>query len=283
LAVTLILSHYCSFAQLLPDSVHGTKSFINEIIKNYKDENTFAFDLNAINLSVKIPVRVHIVRNVKGTSGVSSADINSSISTANSYFKNIGIQFFVDSVNYINDYNYSYITYNYNKTELLTKYALLNRINLFMVDSIDLLTIRSSSSGRTSYGYTYFPNAPDSNFIFLDKQFVPGKYLTTMLGHFMGLLSTHETKGGSEMANENNCAKSGDFICDTYADPDLFNQVDSACNYKGSAKDTTSKFYIPTVANMMSNSPDNCKCIFTELQYKRMFYYYLRYRQYLKF
>lgn len=259
----------------LPDGVTATQSFINEIIKNYNDENSYPFDLEAIPISVGIPIRVHIIKNIKGLNGVNLTDVYQSITVANSYFKNIGIQFFVDSVNYVNDYNYAYITHNHLKTELLTRFAAVNRINLFLADSVIF-------GSTKSYGYTYFPDATDSNLIFLDKKYASGKYLTTLLGHFMGLLSTHETKGGSEVVSGKNCATSGDFICDTYADPDLYNQVDSTCTYTGTSMDSNGKYYVPSVANIMSNTTDNCKCIFTPLQYRRMYYYFLKYRQYLK-
>jgi hypothetical protein len=273
--IVLVIIHYVSYAQLLPDGVTATQSYINEIKKNYTDENTYPFDINSVHLSVTIPIRVHIIRNIKGLAGVDTADIYSSVRLANNHFKTIGIRFFVDSVNYINDYNYSYITYNRNKAEVITLYAVANKINLFLADSILMGTARS-------YGFTYFPDVADSNFIYLDKTYITGNNLTTMLGHFMGLLSTHETLGGAELASEKNCATSGDFICDTYASPDLFEQVDSDCKYTGNAMDNNGKYYVPSVANMMSNTMDNCKCVFTPLQYRRMYYYYLRYRQNLK-
>ena len=275
LIVSLVLIHSLVSAQL-PDGVTATQSFLDEIIKNYKDENSFSFDMNAINTHVNIPIQVHIVMNIKGSAGVNQINIYNSVKLANSFFKNVGIQFFTDSIDYINDYNYSFITYNNLKKELLTKYAINSRINLFLVDSIKMGSFKS-------YGFTYFPDEPDSNFIYLDKNYLSGNALTTMLGHFMGLLSTHETGGGRELASEKNCATSGDFICDTYADPDLFNLVVDSCKYIGTMRDDNGKYYIPSVANIMSNSPDNCRCILTPLQYRRIYYYYSKYRQYLTY
>ena len=275
LAVSLMLILNMVSAQL-PDGVTATQSFLNEIIRNYKDENSFSFDLNNITTHVNIPVQVHIVMNIKGSAGVNQNNIYNSVESANSYFKEVGIHFFIDTLDYINDYNYSYITYNNLKKELLAKYAVNNRINLFLVDSIKM-------GSSQSYGFTYFPDEPDSNCIYLDKDYLIGNSLITMLGHFIGLLSTHETMGGRELANESNCAVSGDFICDTYADPDLFNQVIDTCKYIGTMRDDIGKYYVPSVANLMSNSLDKCKCILTPLQYRRIYYYYYRYRQYLTF
>jgi hypothetical protein len=273
--VCIVLVHSLVFAQL-PDGVIGTQTFIDEIISNYKEENSFSFDLNNINTHDNIPIRVHIVMNKKGLAGVNQNNLYNSLVLANSYFKNVGIHFFIDSIDYINDYNYSYITYNKLEKELLNKYAIKSRINLFLVDSIKMGSFKS-------YGFTYFPDVADSNFIYLDKNYFSGNSLTTMLGHFMGLFSTHESGGGMELASEKNCAVSGDYICDTYADPDLFNLVIDSCQYIGTMRDDNGKYYIPSVANIMSNSLDKCKCILTPLQYRRIYYYFNKYRHYLTY
>lgn len=273
--VSLALFRCLASAQL-PDGVKATPSFLNAIISNYTAENSSSFDLKTINPQANIPIRVHILMNVKGLPGVTFGNITSSLALANSFFKNAGIHFFIDSINYVKDYNYSYITFNRLRKELLTKYTARNRINLFLADSIKLGSDRY-------YGFTYFPDMADSNYIFLDKSYARGNSLTTMLGHFMGLLSTHETAGGRELASEKNCASSGDFICDTYADPDLFYQVADSCRYIGTMRDQSGRYYIPSVANIMSDSPDECRCILTPLQYRRIYYYFHKYRQYLSY
>lgn len=273
LIVLLVLINNLASAQL-PDGVSATQSFLDTIIVNYADENSFSFDINSLDPSVNIPLMIHIIMNKEGSAGVDQRDIKYSVDLANGYFKNAGIQFFMDSVEYINDYNYSFITYNNLRIELLTKYSINNRINIFLADSI------KTGSGK-SYGFTYFPDEVDSNFIYLVKSYARGNSLTTMLGHYMGLLSTHETAGGRELADEKNCSSSGDFICDTYADPGLFNEVIDSCRYIGTMRDDNGRYFIPSVANIMSDSPDNCKCILTPMQYRRIYYYYHKYRQYL--
>jgi hypothetical protein len=272
-AISLLFLSCITSAQL-PDGVTATQSFIDTIISNYAEENSVPFDPGTSDPAVYLPLSVHIIMNRKGSAGVEQKDIRYSVDLANIYFRNAGIRFFIDTIEYINDYNYSFITNNNLRKELLTKHATENRINIFLADSVKM------GSGF-SYGFTYFPDEPDSNFIYLDKDCAGGNSLTTLLGHYMGLLSTHETAGGRELANENNCASGGDFICDTYADPDLFNQVIDSCKYIGNMRDDTGMYFIPSVANIMSNSPDKCKCILTPLQYRRIYYYYHRYRQYL--
>ena len=278
LLLMLTLTGCFSFAQQIiwPDFVKASGAYIDTIVKNYSDENAFPFDLETITFTAKIPIRVHVIKSINGEAGVVPSNIYTSIDTTNSFFKNIGIQFFIDTINYINDYNYSYIRYNTKRKELLTMHTKSNAINLFLADSIRMDTNRS-------YGFTYFPDAPDSNYIFLEKGYITGLYLTTMMGHFFGLLSTHDMTGGTELASETNCSTSGDYLCDTYADPNLAGQVNSICNYTGAAVDPNGDYYVPTAANIMSNTLDECKCKFTLLQYRRMYYYYLKYRQYLAY
>jgi hypothetical protein len=272
LLVSFILINFLASAQLR-DGVTATRSFLDTIRTNYAYENSFNFDLYSIVPVVNIPVRVNIIMNRGGLAGVNMMDIIYSMDAANGFFKNAGLRFFIDTVQYINDYNYSFIAYNDLKKELLTKYAVNNGINLFLADTIRL-------GPDYSYGFTYFPDVADSNFIYLNKSYARGNYLTTMLGHYYGLLSTHETAGGRELADESNCSSSGDFICDTYADPDLFNEVIDSCRYIGTMRDDIGKYYIPSVANIMSESPDRCKCILTPLQYRRIYYYFHKYRKY---
>jgi hypothetical protein len=275
LILSLVVMHCQIYAQL-PDGVNATQAFLDTLIKNYQEESSFSFDLNTINSHVRIPLKVHIVMNIKGSAGVSQNSVFNSVKLANVYFEKVGIQFFIDTLDYVNDYNYSFITYNKLKKELVTKYVIKSRINLFLVDSIKM-------GYNKSYGFTYFPDVADSNIIYLDKNYLSGNSLATMLGHFMGLLSTHETLGGREFASENNCSENGDFICDTYADPDLFNMVVDSCKYIGTMRDDNGRYYVPSVANIMSNSLDECKCILTPLQYRRIYYYYKKYRQHLNY
>ena len=267
----LLLSQGFISAQL-PDGVRATPGYIAEIIKNYAAENSFPFALQSNYAAVKFPINVNVVKSKNGTAGLQLTDIENGLSLTNTYFKPIGIQFFIESFQFINDYNYAFVTYDNNRTEMLAKYAVAGSLNLFLVDSVKLGNIQS-------YGFTYFPNEPDSNYIFICKKYFTGNALATMLGHFMGLLSTHENAGGSELVSEKNCASSGDYICDTYADPDLFLKVIDNCKYVGIDKDNNGKYYVPSVSNIMSNSTDNCKCGFTPLQYRRMYYYFNKYRR----
>jgi hypothetical protein len=271
LAALQVITCCSSFGQLR-DGVLATPSFVELIKSNYADEKAFAFSLTVPKTPSNVYLRVYVINNDKGKTEVRETDIANSMSTLNDYFNVTGIRFALDTIEYVNDYHYAYIAYNYNRSELLAKHSVLGMVNLYLADSINM------GNGNV-YGFTYFPNDADSNYIFLSKEYVNGISLATLIGHYLGLLSTHETLGGNELADESNCAESGDFICDTYADPGLFGQVSDACEYTGSARDDHGEYYVPSVANIMSDSPQSCKCGFTPLQYRRMYYYFLHFRQ----
>jgi hypothetical protein len=259
----------------LYDGTIAPDTFIKIIKANIAEESAMGSDFSSVSLSVNLYISVHVFRDTLGNVVVNKTDLAPVLSTANNFFKIIGIQFSIDTFDIVDDYNYANISRNQNTKELLAKHSNLNKINLYIVDSIKM-------SQTPCFGYTYFPVSQDSNYIFLCKQYLTGNNLTMLLGHFFGLLSTHESKGGIEFVNEKKCKTSGDFICDTYADPGLKNVVDNNCVYNGTAMDPNGDYYIPSVANIMSDSPGQCKCIITPLQYRRMLYYYKKYRQYLK-
>ena len=202
-------------------------------------------------------------------------DLTVCLGILNSFFEPIGLEFIQGNITNVPEYEYSIITHPDSTEELEIKYAVEDKINLFLVDSINL-------QGINCYGYTFFPTEPERNFIFLRKDHILDNYLVTLMGTFFGLLFTHETLGGSEYVSGTNCATAGDYICETHADPLLLGLVDENCLYQGSLIDPEGNFYVPSVANIMSESPDSCKCIFTNEQYRRMKYYLFNLRDYLR-
>lgn len=262
------------FAQM-PDGTFCTTDFLNVLLSNRNAEKAMQFDTSSVDLNVTLSIDVYVLRDSNGNATIDNQYVLQCVSKANEYFKPLGIRFSVSSVNIVDDYHYSYLDIRNMPAELLKKHAETGKINLYLVDEI-------MKDSVTYYGFTYFPVDTEKNSIFITKEDFQGNLLTTQLGHFLGLLSTHEGINGLELVNGNNCTSNGDLICDTYADPNIFGNVNDECLYKGTVADTNGEFYIPSVANIMSDSRPACKCIFTLQQYRRMFYYYKKYRQYLR-
>jgi hypothetical protein len=264
-----------SFAQWYPNGSQAGSNFINTVKLNIDAEKSVLFDSILHDLNVTLTIEVFVVISKDGKNHFDTTNLTEAIKNANQYFKNIGIQFKSGSYDSVPEYEYAVITNRDSTDEILVKYAKPDKINLFLVDSIVL-------DKNNYFGYSYFPDKKPNGIIFLRKDFVFGNNLTALLGNCFGLLLTHETGGGWELVSGENCSKSGDFLCDTYADGGLYSFVSYDCRYTGMMIDKSGKYFEPSVANIMSDSPDWCKCLFTEGQYRRVKYYYLKYLQHLK-
>ncbi len=275
--ITVLLFFVSSGLKLygqLPDGTRSTPEYIQMIIDNMDKEEEIKPDTAVSGFSADYSVIVYMVYDTSGMSSVNEAEISYGFSQLNTYFKSIKVSFHIDTVIPVEDYNYSRISSVDDINELVVKHSQPNAINLYLVASIEIDSV-------PSYGFTFFPDEKGKNYIFLDKEYMAGMYLTTLMGHYAGLLSTHDTLGGAEWANELNCDTAGDFICDTYADPNLYQQVDTDCKYEAFLTDPTGMYYVPSVANIMSETRDECKCIFTPMQLRRMIFYLMNYRNHL--
>lgn len=261
-----------AFSQELRDGTITNTDFYNEILKNFSDENAMPFDTASPELDVTLPISVYLIRDSNGNEILNKKIIEQSIIDVSNCFKPCGIRFTMSNFEIIGDYNYSYIVNRKFSAELIKKHKQNGVINLFLVDQIlnDSIPVN---------GFTFYPTDSMQNYVFMTKSVFHENNLTTQLGHFFGLLSTHEKRNTPGLADNSDCSVTGDLICDTWADPDLLNNVNEKCNYTGFALDKKTQYYTPSVANFMSNSLAKCKCMFTIQQYRRMQYYYKQYRE----
>ncbi|MFC2138649.1 M43 family zinc metalloprotease [Bacteroidota bacterium] len=270
LFVLLIFISNNNIGQSIPDYSTLQADFIDTIIINQTSEQNFI----VIPVPTELSLNIYYTVNENGDSNITKNNIIQGINILNSAFEEIGITFSVLNLTKITNFNYCIIDSLPEKEEISIKFSEKNTINIYLVDEIILNSANYS-------GITYFPNKPEMNYIFLIKQDYNQTGLIHQMGHFFGLLHTHETINGMEYVNGENCKTTGDLICDTYADPDLLNKVEE-CKYMMYDYDANGEDYIPSVANYMSFSPQECKCYFTSEQYRRMLFYYRNYRNYLK-
>jgi hypothetical protein len=270
----LVMSHGLVKAQY-PNGSQPGAGYISMISSNLTPEEQIQVDTLNPQLNVTLTIRPFVVTSVDGRTHFNPAYLLPAVEKANRFFSNIGIRFVADELQIIPEYEYGTITHRDSTAEMEVKYARNNYINLFLVDTITF-------EGSPYYGFTFFPDDTTHSSIFMLKESIGGNYLISLLGNFFGLLNTHETRGGMERADQSNCRNSGDFICDTWADPGLTGMVGDDCLYMGDFRDTNGDYYIPSVANLMSDSNDPCKCVFTMEQYRRMVFYYMNYRSQLR-
>ena len=157
--------------------------------------------------------------------------------------------------------------YNEREGDLLNKsHRVANTINIFYVDELN------TNSGSALCGYSEFPwrGEPKDRYIMMAKGCADnGATLAHELGHFFGLFHTHETANGREFVDGSNCNTAGDLLCDTPADPLLgYNNVANNCNYTGNQVDPKGVAYRPSVNNIMSYAPSQCRRLFSNDQYQ---------------
>lgn len=117
-----------------------------------------------------------------------------------------------------------------------------------------------------------FRSYNDSPILLSMPGIVDENILAHELGHYFSLPHTHGnalTGGIQELVNGSNCTQSGDFFCDTPADPNLsgLTSVDPNCLYIDTTnKDTNGEIYKPFTNNIMSYSPSGCQTTFTPMQ-----------------
>lgn len=215
-----------------------------------------------------VPVKVHVLRTDAGTGGFTGAAINNIIADMNSFYANAFLEFFLcDAINYIDSTEY----YDFSTDEqdaLTLANNTPNVINIYFANSV------STEEGGGLCGYAYFPGGPEV--IMMDNSCaINGSTMSHEMGHFFGLSHTHGNTNGTlttELVDGSNCDTNGDFICDTAADPQLgYGNVNSSCNYVGTATDANGDNFVPEPLNIMSYSRKECRTLFSPGQYARIY------------
>ena len=219
----------------------------------------------------------HIVRDSLGNYGITEGAINERIQELNVYFEPICAKFKVCEFRYIENFRYDEILEGEigKLDEMVALYHQKNRINVWFVTELDfdpLINIVGVSFGNIS--------KLTSGGIALEKEVGAAVYAHEF-GHFFGLLHTFNKTDEPELANGSNCATTGDFICDTPADPyvvgvDLstYISLDHPCRFIYAGLDENDEYYNPDVSNIMSYY-SGCSCSFTHDQYIKMANSYL--------
>ncbi len=228
-------------------------------------------------------VVVHVFPDsVNNEFGIEQQDFIDSLNkAADLYFSQIGVNFNVVEFNTYPHFPNSYYEEIEEVHSVTQRFETDSVINFYIVDAIGTT---SDGTKMNNFGFTYYPDKPDTNHIHLIKDNVEPKSIAQLLGNFFGLLNTYELNTPTEFVNGKNCENAGDYICGTYADifSGLYSYEISECIFNGLSIDANGDFYAPTTSNLMSSASIRCRCKFTEEQYRRMKYYIFNYRDYLK-
>jgi len=245
------------FEQLLPQ------------IQQFEDEfNELALQRSSTALS-SVPIKAHIIRTDASSGGLSESQLNDALSIMNAFYANAFLEFFLcEGINYIDDSNlYDFET---DEQDAMTAANNVNNvINIYFAN-----TVTSSTSGSGLCGYASFPGGPEV-ILMNNSCAINGSTLSHEMGHFFALYHTH---GGSnstlteELVDGSNCDTTGDFICDTPADPQLsYTNVTNSCVYTGTDIDANGQTFNPDPLNIMSYSRKECRVQFSPEQYARIY------------
>ncbi|HCD9236063.1 TPA: hypothetical protein NEG48_003083 [Elizabethkingia anophelis] len=200
-----------------------------------------------------VNVAIHIVRESNGTGGFNAAFVDQIIQNLNDtynlhdvYFYNAGVDYIDNSTYYDLDISSGNSSYN----NLIATNHNANAINLYLVSRL--------YSGTNTYGGRA-ENIPSISAV-IDQDAALLSSTQHEVGHCLNLFHTHsgrgcgDTGGCQEATDGSNCSTCGDFVCDTPADPCLFDNVDDlTCQYTGPSG------FSPAVNNIMSYAPLECR------------------------
>ena len=250
--LTLVLTCIEPFYGQYCGADHSTiPGHYSSLIKKTRSTKSGSIDL--------IPVTIHVVQGSIDEEP-DFIDLEAEMRGLNNTFSFTGLQFFMcGSERIIRGQD----TYDFGSADGLNLgFGVEGTINVYLVNT-------ASSGSQPLCGFAKFPwqGPPSQRYCIVSKACLDGgKTLAHEVGHYLGALHTHETFRGAELVDRSNCGVAGDLLCDTPADPNLWNGTLTGCTYTGASFDANGDLYRPDPSNIMSYAPSQCTQKMTEQQ-----------------
>ncbi|HMG16169.1 MAG TPA: hypothetical protein VK590_12015 [Saprospiraceae bacterium] len=217
-------------------------------------------------LDKKFTIVLHWVNDSLKADNMDASKANAAIVALNKAFEPICVSFEVCKTEFIEWYQFDTL-HNYAEFNELDKRLHQDyRINLYIVNEpLELC-------GNADFNSIHFPSKTR---LTISKSCLLLNPLPHFIGSIFGLPNTESTSFGAELANESNCATTGDKFCDTPADPGYGWFIPPPpCSLDNSIKDPNGQYYTPDISNFMSQY-FGCQCKFSREQYIFMVNNYL--------
>jgi hypothetical protein len=213
---------------------------------------------------------IHVIRKTDGTGGLTYAQVEDALQYLDDTYNQYDIFFQWDcNINEINDDGvyFSTPTQDFFNTPTFQNNANSNGIDIVLFPDRPYPIAQGGGWAQATpsqallvYGNSFLdPYIPFSRSLILSHE----------MGHCIGLRHTHEYifQEGSENTDGSNCDVAGDCVCDTPADPNIYNQVNyPSCQWTG---DDPIEEYNPDTKNIMSYSNPACMEYITPGQARR--------------
>jgi len=212
------------------------------------------------------------------TLGVNIDSIYAVMDRVNKLFEPICVSFKICELDTIANFNYDSVRVE-EWEEMQVVYHQQRKINIFWVSQFDF---QDELCGVTELGG--IGNTENGGLLLLKGECVNEFAVAHELGRFFGVPYTFGDgeEQTEELVRGENSATTGDLLTDTPADPfkigddpDSYINVENNCRFTDTKQDNAGDWYTPHVANIMSYYPDECKCDFSDEQYRLMVATYL--------
>lgn len=237
-----------------------------------------------------LPVQFHLLRMSNGTGGVTAAQVAQELEWANNEFSALEVEFFqcspaheiLDDTYFDEIFQFEWEDYCGQTT---AEYLIAGQHNV--PDVINIYYVNTDGWNWSCFPYQRSADCKDWIIMDIDDLGNP-TLLAHELGHYFNLLHTFEGYGNGDPDDQEhitrnssnecyNCTTYGDYLCDTPADNNSWN---NSCGWDGNGGDGCSNLdFEPNANNIMSYS--DCPTIFTSGQHARMTYAVTALRSYL--
>ena len=241
------------------DGNHAT-DIDRDYLKNFLEDEELIDELSNIPTDYTyLPIQLYMVRKSDGSGTLSEDLVYQKLDTVNHYFEGSSVQFQICNIVNIDSDEFYDFDKKSNDIALVDDNYNEDAINLYCVGKL-------SDKGKVIDSYGSFPASGQFLAVLSEAAFDAVTPVAHQFGHLFGLLDTHEKSFGDQLANNSNCATSGDLLCDTPADPGLQEAIDGDCNYIGEDVDGKNNAFQPGLENIMSSAPNSCRGVFSKLQ-----------------
>lgn len=280
--VVIALSYLTTYAQ---DFQCGVRTYTHEnemerraVLKNIKADSTGLSNREGV--INYVPIKPHLLGNDDNTGYADEGALNYMLAKLNYACRDSNIQFYFSGSSF-SKYPNSGMNNGLpgNSTSVFhAQNGVNNAVNCYLAHAVD-----NGSGPVIGAGWSFIaPNNQTENQLWFSGMIIAYHEL----GHYFGLLHTFQNSGSSniqdrELVTRNfneipprlsaNCANTGDYVCDTDADPfDLPGATTSNCQYTGTIRDANNDLFHPSIDNSMSYYLCNHVGLFTPGQLTRM-------------